>query len=299
MAKDLTPIELGKLPWDEGARAESLAQVYDHVAGNARSAIEWYRLSRKPKKYKAMSLRVASVLLISASGLVPLVVEVAPGQRTWNPLVTSLLVALAAALFGLDKFFNYSSGWMRYVRTELVLRTALSDFEFEWQINRAAWTSAEPTPEQVADMLARCSAFAARINAIVTEETNAWITEFQASLSQLGESVRAAEARVEAAEARRIEAAQTGALNVTVRHEGNVWAGPIKLQVGQSRLEPHSGPTVALTDLPAGPRKLLAEAVVGGKLYRSEMAVDVVAGRTSPATLELTPAALSPVPPAN
>lgn len=297
MAKDLAPIELGKLPWEEGARAASLSTVYDHVANNARAAIEWYRLSRKPKKYKAMALRVTSVLLISASGLVPLVVEVAPGTLTWNPLVTSLLVALAAALFGLDKFFNYSSGWMRYVRTELALRTALGDFEFEWQINRATWTSAEPNPEQVADMLARCSAFAARINAIVTEETNAWVAEFQASLSQLGESVKAAEARVEAAEARRLEAAQTGALNVTVRHEGNVWAGPIRLQVGQSRLEPRTGPTVALTDLPAGPRKLLAEAVVSGKLYRGEIAVDVVAGRTSPATLELVPAVLSPAPP--
>ena len=298
MPKDLSPIQLGKLPWDDGNRAESLAAIYDHVSRNAHAAIQWYQLSRRPKKYMAMLLRWSSVLLISASGLVPLVVAVAPGETEWNPLITSLMVAMAAALFGLDKFFNYSTGWMRYVRTDLALRTAMGSFEFEWQIARSGWSTAQPTAEQAAELLARCAAFADRINAIVAEETNLWIAEFQASLAQLGESVRAAEARVEAAEARRLEAAQTGALNVTVQHEGKVWAGPIKLQVGKSKLEPYSGPTVALTDLPAGPRRVAAEAVMGGTLYRSELAVDVVAGRTSPATLELAAVGAAPEPPA-
>jgi hypothetical protein len=221
-------------------------------------------------------------------GLVPLVFEVLPGSAgSYNPLVTSLMVAGAAALFGIDKLFNYSSGWMRYVRTGLAVSTALSEFEFEWQIARSAWTSAEPSAEQAADLLARCNAFAARVNAIVAEETTAWIAEFQASLAHLGETVKAAEARASAAEARRAEEARTGALNVTVRHGGKAWSAPIRLQVGRSKLEPHSGPTVALTDLPAGPRKLAAEALASGRLYRGELAVDVVAGKTSPATLEL------------
>lgn len=291
LAKDLASVELGTLSWDEGSRAESLTAVYGKVVESAKAAVGWYAKSRLPKKWAAMSLRWLSVLLVSASGLVPLLAALqwlpAPDQGGLDPLVTSFMVALAAALFGLDKFFSYSSTWMRYVRTGLAVRTALGEFEFEWQLSRAAWQSPEPTAEQAADMLARCSAFASRVNAIVAEETNAWITDFQASLSHLGESVRTAEARVEAAEAKRVEAAQTGALNVTVRHDGKVWSGPMKLQVGRNKLESYSGPTVALTDLPAGPRRIAAEGIVAGKLYRAELAVDVVPGRTSPATLEL------------
>ncbi|HST58619.1 MAG TPA: SLATT domain-containing protein [Longimicrobium sp.] len=294
MAKDLIPIELGKLPWDEGTRAESLAKVYDHVTGDARTAIRWYQESRKPKKWVATALRSSAVLLLSLSGLVPLVAAVFPPPtgREFNPLVTSLMVALAAALFGIDKFFNYSAGWMRYVRTGLTLRTALSEFEFEWQISRAAWTAPEPTTEQTGEMLSRCNVFAARINAIVTEETHAWIAEFQASLAQLGESVKAAEARVEAAEAKRIEAARTGALNVSIKHNGETYAGPFRLRVnGDAQGRVFVGPNVALVDLPAGPHKLAAEVSAGGTVHRGEFSVDVVPGRTSEASVTVVPVA--------
>jgi hypothetical protein len=299
-AKDLTAVDLGTLAWNEGHRAESLGRVYGHAAGQARQAIEWYDRSRKPKKWFATGLRSSSVLLLSASGLVPLAVEVLPDTRApgFNPLVTSLMVAGAAALFGIDKFFNYSSGWMRYAKTGLMLRNALSEFEFEWQIHRAAWAAAEPTMEQVAETLARCGAFVSRVNAIVAEETNAWIAEFQASLAQLGESVKAAETRVEEAEAKRAAAALTGAVNLVVQHDGKAWSGPIQLRVGKNPEQERNGPTVALDELPAGPRKVQAQVVTGGKLYRGEMNVEVVAGRISTATLAVALVGDVPTPPA-
>lgn len=298
--KDLVAIDLGTLPWTDGQRAESLGKVYHHAAQQARDAIRWYDESRKPKKWLATGLRSSSVLLLSAAGLVPLAIQVAPDARApgFNPLVTSLMVAAAAALFGIDKFFNYSSGWMRYARTGLTLRTALSEFEFEWQIHRAAWSGSEPTAQQTAETLARCGTFVARVNAIVAEETNAWIAEFQASLSQLGESVRAAETRVEQAEAKRAAAAQTGALNLVVQHDGKTWAGPLKLRVDGEPEQARSGPTVALDRLAAGPRKLWAEAVISGKLYRGELNVAVVAGQVATATLPIVPAEDAPAPPA-
>lgn len=287
---DLKPIDLSALSWEDGKRAECLAEVYSRVTGDARMAIEWYRLSRKPKKRAAMAVRWSAVLLISASGLIPLFVEVFPikGAPPFNPLITSLVVALAAALFGLDKFFNYSSGWMRYVKTDLALQGALGEFEFDWQIARAAWTTPEPTPGQLAEMLGRCKTFAATIKGIVADETNLWITEFQASMAQLGESVKAAEARVEAAEARRAEAAaQRGALNVSVKHNGETYAGQFRLRVdNDAQGKVYVGPNVALVDLPAGPHKLAAELTTSdGKKHVGEVSADVVPGKTSEASV--------------
>lgn len=222
MSQNLSAIQLETISWEDGQRAASLTSVYTKVTDAARSASAWYQVNKKPKKGGAMFLRWGAVVLISVSGLLPLVsallppVGSPPSKLEINPLYTSLAVAVAAALFGLDKFFNYSSGWMRYVKTDLALRTAIGEFELDWQIARAAWGAAEPTLAQTADMLARCKAFAARVNAIESEETNLWIAEFQASLAQLGESVKTEKPREEPrpdptpAEARKVPADVTG-----------------------------------------------------------------------------------------
>lgn len=290
MPKDLTATNLSQLTWEDGNRAECLTEVYKRVTQDAHDAINWYQLSRKPKKRAAMLLRWSTVLLLSASGLIPLVAEITPGAKPINPLLISFVVALAAALFGLDKFFNFSAGWMRYVRTDLALRASLGEFEFDWQIARAAWGSAQPTPEQGAEMLARCKTFAAGIKAIVAEETNAWVAEFQASLAQLGESVKAAEARVEADAAKRAEAARTGALNVVVTHNGQTFTGPIRLRVDDDNQQVFVGPNLALVGLAAGPHKLAAEITVDGKTHKGEFAADVVPGKTSDASVPVAAA---------
>lgn len=296
MPKDLAAIKLGELIWDESSRGASITVVYDHATAGAQSAIDWYQVSRKPKKRAAMFLRWSAVVLLSASGLIPLASTLMDssdnGPPLIDPLYTSLAVALAAALFGFDKLFNYSTGWMRYVRADLSLRTALSEFEIEWQIARAAWPTANPTVEQAAEMLGRCKTFTAQVNGIVAEETNLWITEFQATLAQLGESVKAAEARVEADTARRAEAAaQKGALNVTVKHDGQTYAGQFRLRVDNDQQgKVYVGPNVALIDLPAGPHKLAAEYSVGGKVHRGEFSVDVVPGKTLEASVPVAAA---------
>lgn len=292
MTKDFNAVELGQLSWADGDRAECLRQVYARVIADARSAIEWYQDNKRPKKWLATGIRWTAVLLITASGLIPLGVEVLPDifpslpdSSEFNALWISLVVALAAAVFGIDKFFNFSSGWMRYVRTDLALRSALGEFEFDWQVARASCSAPEPTPEQTAAMFARCKAFAAAITAIVTEETNASISEFQASLAHLGETVKPAEARVEE------PVAQTGALNVSVTRGGVTWPGAIRLRVGGDAEQVCVGPNVALVGLPVGPNRIAAELEVDGTPHWGEISVDVVPGKTSPASVEVAPAA--------
>lgn len=304
MPNDLTAIDLNGLTWEAGTRAADLNEVYTRVIGETRTAIEWYQQSRKPKKRAAMALRASTVLLLSASGLIPLAVAIfpKPGARPFNGLIISFVVALAAALYSLDKFFNYSSGWMRYVKADLALQAALSEFEFDWQISRAAWTSSEPTSEQLSEMLDRCKTFAAATKAIVAEETNRWMTDFQASMAYLGESVKAAEARIEAVEVRRAEAeakrveaeakraeaeAQKGALNVSVKHNGQTYAGPFRLRVDNDpKGKVFPGPNAALADLRPGPHRLAAELTTSeGKKYVGELNFDVMAGKTCEASV--------------
>ena len=296
MPKDLTPGKLEDLTWEEGNRAECIKHVYAHVVKDAKDAIDWYQASRKPKRLTATFLRWSAVALLSLSGLLPLISELGeklPAKDAFviDPLVTPLFVALAAAVFGFDKLFNFSSGWMRYVKTDILLRTALEEFELDWQLARLEWTTQHPTPDQAAQMLTRCKEFAAKINTIVSEETNVWITEFQASLAQLGESVKAAEARVAADTAKREETAKAvGALNVSVKHNGVTYAGEFKLRVNNEPSGKYVG-TAALVGLKAGPNKLEAQVEDGDKVHRGEFAFDVEAGKTQKVELAVAPAA--------
>jgi hypothetical protein len=54
------------------------------------------------------------------------------GLQLSDGLWASLLLGVAAALFGLDKAFGYLSGWARYVLTATNIRRALEEFRMDW-----------------------------------------------------------------------------------------------------------------------------------------------------------------------
>jgi hypothetical protein len=89
---------------------------------------------------------------------------------------------------------------MRYITTELHLQQMLDEFQFDWETERAAWKGAAPTDEQLQRALARCRAFVSQVDGLIREEANLWVAEFQESLKQLDETVKAkAAATAEAA----------------------------------------------------------------------------------------------------
>jgi hypothetical protein len=180
----LHPTALTDLPWDPEHAEDSLLKVRSHVVTDAESALSWYERSRTPKKRGGLLVRGTSVMLIAIAGLLPLITELlAPGsaKSAINPLYASLAIGVAAALVGFDRWFGFSSGWMRYVTTSMAIRTALEAFEMDWTCARAALRGAAPTPEQIESMLTRCKEFAAKLNAQVTDETNPWVQEVPAS----------------------------------------------------------------------------------------------------------------------
>ena len=191
--KDLKPGDLGKLSWEPDKVEGSLDVVFQHATKKAKDAIGWYLVSKRRKQIWAVGLRVGAILSASAAGILPMLSQifVTNGNPVIPPVWASVLLGLAAAMVVLDRFFGFSSGWMRFIAAEMELHQILEEFQMEWESERAAWKGSGPNDDQVQKMLDRAKDFVLQVNTLVRDETNAWIAEFRSALKQVDELAKA------------------------------------------------------------------------------------------------------------
>jgi peptide chain release factor 2 len=93
----------------------ALAKLYRYAEGRAIEATDWYLQDKRGKRIWSRGLRLLAILLVTAGALQPLLDAAAPGpsRTAWG----YVLLALAAACIGFDRFFGLSSGWMRSMTT--------------------------------------------------------------------------------------------------------------------------------------------------------------------------------------
>lgn len=197
-------------------------------------------------------------------------------SRAIEPVWASIVLGVAAALVVLDRFFGFTTSWIRYISAELHLRQILDEFRFDWEAEVASWKSVTPSDEQVQKALARCRAFATQVNGIVREETNLWVAEFQDTLKQLDESVKAKAA-----------AAAPGAVSLLVTN-GDQSQGDWTVSVDDGATRNAHGKTAAIQGLAPGIHTVRVEGTIGGKAVRAEKPVPVAAGGVTSVELTLS-----------
>lgn len=190
-----TPM-LANLSWKELDVDASLAALREHVENEAQRQIDWYHAKRKVKASVSTGLRFVAILLFVLGGLVPIVkATLAPetirrigfdfGQTGY------LLLAVAAGCVAMDRFFGYSSGWIRYVTTALALEKSLEEFRLEWARYIAKLRGGQPNESELDQLIRTCETFNLAIRGQIEQETKAWVTEFENNLSQLGRDLEA------------------------------------------------------------------------------------------------------------
>jgi hypothetical protein len=102
-----------------------------------------------------------------------------------------LLIGVAAGCVGLDRFFGYSTGWIRYITTAMALEKSLDEFRMEWARNIVKLRGGSPNEQQLDQLIQTCEVFSLAIKGQVEEETKAWVTEFQSNLTQLEKDLQA------------------------------------------------------------------------------------------------------------
>src|SRR5215217_4835470 len=125
--QDIQPARMPGLSWEPPQAAESLQQVVAQVIANADAAADWYLKARRSKRRWARLLRLGAILLTATAGILPMLLQIwtrPDGIPPFAPAWSSVVLALALLLVALDRFFGFSSGWMRYISAEMQLNQA-------------------------------------------------------------------------------------------------------------------------------------------------------------------------------
>jgi hypothetical protein len=182
--RDLRPSPIPMASLEQWQDTESaLAQLYRYAEGRAIDAADWYLQDKRGKRLWSRGLRLLAILLVIAGGLQPLLDAAAPGpsRTAWG----YVLLALAAACIGVDRFFGLSSGWMRSMTCAQALLRRLEQLQYDWAAECARSAARTVDPKQVQARLALLRAFSDDVAALMQQETAAWVLEFQSSLLRL------------------------------------------------------------------------------------------------------------------
>lgn len=138
--KDLGATQRLQLAWERGKVLSSLEALFDRITKEAEAAIGWYLRAKRPKQVWARLLRFGSIMAGTIAGLIPILAQIFAknGQPIIQPAWASVALGIAAAFVLLDRFFGFSSAWMRYIATELNIRQLTQEFNLDWESDKAA-----------------------------------------------------------------------------------------------------------------------------------------------------------------
>jgi SMODS and SLOG-associating 2TM effector domain 2 len=276
--KDLGPAQRLQHSWDPGQILNSLESLSDRITKEAESAIGWYLRAKRPKQRWAMCLRMGSIAMGTIAGIIPILAQIfaRDGHPIIQPAWASVALGIAAALVLLDRFFGFSSAWMRYIATELHIRQLTQEFQLDWESDKATWLGSEPTPDQLRATFARFKAFVTQVNSIVRQETDAWIQEFQSTLKEIDEAAKAKAA-----------ISGLGAVNIVVTN-GDVCDNGWDLSIDRGSTKNYRGKTAGVGDLIWGIHTIKVEGIINGNRKQAEAAVSIAPGATANAQFTLS-----------
>lgn len=265
--RDVQPEASHILDWSPEHRRDSIHTVYRRAEKHALEAINWYLLSKHEKKLWAQLLRLGVIGLTAIAGLLPIISEI--NKLALSPAWASVALGLAGVLLAIDKFFGCSSAWMRFIAAEHQIRQCLHEFQMDYELEQTGWEHAQPTTEQTQKILGRCKAFLYQVDAIIRQETDQWLAEFQDALKQIDNAAKT-----------KPETRDVGGINVTLSNADQFPSGwRITVDGGTSIVG--SGKSAALPGLPAGIHKLRLEGELNQETKAVERLVTVTSGHIS------------------
>lgn len=179
-----------ELSWKEEDIGASLTHLRSYVEEHAQKQIAWYHAKGRIHASVSSALRFLAIFFFALGGMVPIVkAALRPDTVSRLPFdfgqAGYLLIATAAGCVAMDRFFGYSSGWIRYITTAIALEKSLEEFRLEWERHIARLRGAAPGEMQLDQLIQTCETFSLAIHRQVEQETKAWVTEFESNLAQL------------------------------------------------------------------------------------------------------------------
>ena len=267
--------EISKFPeWEKDKPEESLDAIYDWAVRAATNNVEWYERKKKPRRLWSQSLRALSIIFAAAGALCPLIDATG---ITGGELILArwgyVFLAVAASVAGFDYYFGHSSGWMRFIVTQISIERALKEFQYDWVILKVQ--QQENSPANTPIFLQRAKDFTLQIENIIKQETDAWVTEFQTNITQLEKVLKT-----------EIEVRKPGSIKVAVKNCADF--DKILILLNNNPVKELDGVSEGIINTVApGRYEVTVIGTKGGKESKASKVIEVQAGAMTSAEFNL------------
>lgn len=210
---------------------EALPAIYSHAVKIADSMRTWYWKSIMKIRPFSRGIRLVTVIIFIIGTILPILAGLInkPNERLEFTQLGVVALAIAGLLQIADRYFGWSSGWMRYITTVTAMENLTRKFELEWAkyiIDKGnAIGNGDTKP--LFDIAVR---FEDEISKMQSDETDKWVVEFNSSNALLGELIKSQrEATQETIKNLHAASAsqKNGSVEVTIIHK----AAPIAVNI--------------------------------------------------------------------
>lgn len=279
---EVPQLRVQDLKWDNDQNIQkSISALYQYAEATADDAINWYGRHKRKIAWKSRALRMMAIIFTTFGGLAPIIgslgvsnVTSPGGAYTFNVgQLGYLFLGLAAACVGLDRFFGFSSGWMRYITTKMTLERSLSEFRMDWAMMVAKIGEEKPTSDQVQLMIQRLKEFLLKVDSHVEQETEAWVSEFKTNITEIEKTART-----------QADATRPGAISVTVTN-GRAADDGFTVALDGMVITKVRGTQYQIGYVPPGPHRIDISGVIEGESLDASGLANVAPGEITNVTL--------------
>lgn len=277
-------LNIQDLKWSTPAEIQmSVYELYQYAEAAANDSIRWYAKKKTSKARMSWILRALAILLTTLGGLTPIIsslggstIRLADGKfDVYVGQLGYLFLGLAAGCVAFDRFFGFSSGWMRYISTKMILEKQLSEFRFDWAMMTAKFSDRSPTPDQVQLMIQRLKEFLILVNNHVEQETLTWVSEFKNSLADIEKTAKT-----------QGETTRPGAIAVTLTNGMETEEG-FTVTLDGMDIKTVRGTKYQIGYVPPGTHKIAVRGIIDKQNLDASELVNVAAGEIAAVTLAL------------
>jgi SMODS and SLOG-associating 2TM effector domain 2 len=188
-APDLRVPPLPPLDWSQAASLGAITEHFRAAERQALAAIDWYLIRRRLNSRLSRLLRGVAILLGGSGGIIPLVHSASPGTLSaeWG----YVLLAASAGCVLFDRFFGFSSSWMRFMRAEFSIQHLLVTAQCDWVTAVSALGGAEPSEVARGELLDIARNLHTACQRVIEEETATWVADLTAGIEELHRSTEA------------------------------------------------------------------------------------------------------------
>ena len=273
---EIPGIKIQELKWSTQDEVhQSIYKIYQYAETSASDSINWYGVKKSSKASFSRKLRTSAIILTTVGGLAPIISTLEIFTDRYIGQFGYLFLGLAAACIAFDRFFGYSSGWMRYISTKMTLERSLSEFRLDWAMMLAKIGKDPLTAEQVQLMIRRLKEFLVLVNNTVEQETLTWVAEFKTNLAEIEKTAKA-----------QSDATRPGAIAVTLTNGMETEDGFTVVLDGMDIRVVH-GTKYQIGYVPPGTHKIAIRGKIKGEDLDASELVNVSPGETAAITLSL------------